>query len=183
MDETQNELVLNFFRALADIERLKMAGLLSLAPRSAQELAELLKIKLPRVVNHLSMLVHFGLVKQEGTNYLLDGDAVQAMARQALAGSRPSVKAEDLEGPEYDRKVLAAYLNPDGSLKSFPMQQKKLQAVLRHILPVFQPGVRYAEKQVNELLKKFNPDFASLRRYLVDEGMLARAEGQYWRVD
>ncbi|MGI8574754.1 MAG: DUF2087 domain-containing protein [Egibacteraceae bacterium] len=45
----------------------------------------------------------------------------------------------------------------------------------------FEPGVRYEEAQVNELLGRYHPDHASLRRYLVEEGFLDRAEGRYWR--
>ena len=46
----------------------------------------------------------------------------------------------------------------------------------------FDVGVRYAEEQVNETLTRFHPDYASLRRYLVDEGLLSRERGLYWRT-
>ena len=50
---------------------------------------------------------------------------------------------------------------------------------------VFEPGVRYNEKQVNEALKKFHPDFASLRRYLIDFKVIQReTDGTtYWREE
>ena len=35
---------------------------------------------------------------------------------------------------------------------------------------------------VNAMLAAFFADYAALRRYLVDEGFLARAEGAYWRT-
>ena len=47
---------------------------------------------------------------------------------------------------------------------------------------VFEPGVRYPEPDVNVMLAAFFDDYAALRRYLVDEGFLARAEGSYWRA-
>jgi len=31
-------------------------------------------------------------------------------------------------------------------------------------------------------LQLFYADYAALRRYLVDEGMMSRAEGVYWRT-
>jgi hypothetical protein len=34
---------------------------------------------------------------------------------------------------------------------------------------------------VNLTLGKRHPDTAMLRRYLVDEGLLDRADGEYWR--
>ena len=47
----------------------------------------------------------------------------------------------------------------------------------------FDVGMRYSERQVNGILRRFHPDVASLRRYLVDEGFLDReAAGEYWRA-
>jgi hypothetical protein len=34
---------------------------------------------------------------------------------------------------------------------------------------------------VNAVLERWYPDPAALRRYLVDEGMLDREAGEYWR--
>ena len=182
METQQQEKILFFFKTLADVERLKITGLLALEPRTNVEMAEMLHLKPARVSNHLQFLAHAGLVVQDGSTYRLDTESVQTMARDVLAGSRPAVKAEDLEGPEYDRKVLSSYLNPDGTLKSFPSQEKKLLVILRYVLPVFQEGERYPEKTVNQLLSRYHPDTASLRRYLVDAGLVARQDGFYWRV-
>ena len=46
---------------------------------------------------------------------------------------------------------------------------------------VFEVGVRYPEREVNALLAVWHPDTAALRRYLVDEGLLTREAGLYWR--
>ncbi len=54
--------------------------------------------------------------------------------------------------------------------------------VLERLAQEFQPGIRYPERQVNFMLQLFHPDYAALRRYLVDEGFLTRAEGMYWRT-
>lgn len=43
-------------------------------------------------------------------------------------------------------------------------------------------GVRYPEREVDAVLKRFHPDHASLRRFLVDEGFLSRQRGVYWRT-
>lgn len=40
---------------------------------------------------------------------------------------------------------------------------------------------RYSEQMVNLILGRRHQDTAALRRYLVDEGLLDRAEGHYWR--
>ena len=46
----------------------------------------------------------------------------------------------------------------------------------------FDPGVRYDENTVNAIVGRFHNDHASIRRYLVDGGFLARERGEYWRT-
>jgi len=54
--------------------------------------------------------------------------------------------------------------------------------VLDHIVRVFEPGRRYPEREVDTLLRAFHPDYAALRRYLIDEDFMAREAGVYWRT-
>jgi hypothetical protein len=54
--------------------------------------------------------------------------------------------------------------------------------VLERIASEFEPGVHYDEKEVNGTVGAFFNDYASLRRYLVDEGFLDRDAGIYWRA-
>ena len=46
----------------------------------------------------------------------------------------------------------------------------------------FEPGRDYAEADVNLILGRVHRDFASLRRYLVDERFLTRDHGTYRRL-
>ena len=79
-------------------------------------------------------------------------------------------------------RCSGSFLTPDGRIKDFPAQEKKLEVVLRYVLKSFEPGVRYTEKQVNEILMRFNIDYAFLRRSLIEYRMLAREGGgsAYW---
>ena len=54
--------------------------------------------------------------------------------------------------------------------------------VLDRLTQEFEPGVRYQEPEVNFMLQLWFPDYASLRRLLVDEGFMTRADGVYWRT-
>lgn len=78
-------------------------------------------------------------------------------------------------------KVLRSYLK-DGRLMAMPRAGRKRQIVLEHVAQLFEPGVRYAEVDVNLILRQVWPDTAALRRYLVDAALLGRADGVYWRV-
>jgi hypothetical protein len=61
---------------------------------------------------------------------------------------------------------------------------KKQLVLLRHVLKAVEPGVRYAERELNEILRRFNDDTARLRRALVDHGLMERegGGGAYWRT-
>jgi hypothetical protein len=80
-----------------------------------------------------------------------------------------------------EQAVLRAFLDAAGRLRTIPARRGKRLVVLDHLAQVFEPGVRYPEQEVGVLLRAFHPDHASLRRHLVDEGFLSRADGVYWR--
>ncbi len=177
--------VLDFFKALANADRIKIAGLLGMEPLSVAGIAERLGMKPIAVANHLERLEALELVQTQGGVYHLNSTAIEAMSRRVLAGRRPQAKPEDFEGEAFERKVLSDFIQPDGRVKSIPSQQKKMLVVLGHVAQAFEPGVRYTEKQVNEKLQLVYTDHSSLRRYLIDAGLLQRSSGgkEYWRPE
>jgi hypothetical protein len=104
------------------------------------------------------------------------------MARRLLARETLPAVTASMDLGAYDRQVVNNYADPDGRLKQIPTKQKKFEAILRYIIPAFEPGKRYSEKEVNEILERFNEDTAVLRRGLVDYGMMGREKDgtQYW---
>jgi len=78
--------------------------------------------------------------------------------------------------------VLENFVDAGGRLVSIPVQRKKRMAVLRWLVEDFQPGRQYAEAEVNRVLARRHPDFAALRRYLVDEELMQRSRSVYWRT-
>jgi hypothetical protein len=76
--------------------------------------------------------------------------------------------------------VLSVFV-VDGRLTSIPTARAKRMIVLDWLAQEFEPGRRYSEAMVNLILGKRHPDTAALRRYLVDEDLLSREAGQYWR--
>ena len=79
-------------------------------------------------------------------------------------------------------RILANFLTDDGRLHTIPSKHSKLLVVLDHLAQCFESGRVYPEAEVNEVLQRFHPDFAALRRYLVDERFLTRQESHYWRT-
>lgn len=186
--EKDNELLI-FFKALADANRLKIVGLLAQQPYTVEQIAAMLGLGASTVSHHLSRLAEAGLVSATTQSYYniyhLQSSQIEKMARRLLSSETLPAAATGVDRSAFDQKVLRDYLLPDGSLKTIPSQRKKLLAVLRHIANAFDPGRRYPEKEVNEILARFHEDTASLRRELVGSKLMDRAGGggDYWRID
>lgn len=80
-----------------------------------------------------------------------------------------------------DEKILNTFVQ-DGRLVRMPARQGKKLVILRWLVERFEPGVSYPEPQVNAMLAQVDPDYAMLRRYLVDAGLMQRDQGVYWRT-
>ena len=173
--------LMNFMKSLADANRVKIAGLLGVEAMSATQIAERLGMKPGEAQYHLEQLCAAGLAHKEGDQYQLDSQALEKLSRQVLAQSHPP--APQYDGDEFTIKTLRAYLSPDGTLKAIPTQHKKLMVILNHLVKNFEPGVKYPESQVNQILRRFHDDTAALRRYMVDNQLLAREKGTYWRIE
>jgi DNA-binding transcriptional ArsR family regulator len=184
--ERLNELV-DFFKALAEENRLKIVGLLAQGPHSVGELAEVLGLGTSTVSHHLSRLASAGLVtaRADGHYYMysLQLETLREMAQRLLHEESLPGLSEELSQDAFERKVMKSFLDADGRIKSIPAQEKKYLVLLGYLAKAFEPDVRYSEKQVNEIIGQYHPDTAMLRRDLVDYGMLARegGGGSYWR--
>ena len=86
-----------------------------------------------------------------------------------------------MTGPVDESETLRRFFSPDGRLHTMPTKHLKRRWVLDRIAQRFEPGRKYAEREVDAVLKEIHDDHAALRRYLVDDGFLTREAGVYWR--
>jgi DNA-binding HxlR family transcriptional regulator len=183
MTTTSPELI-DFFKALADETRLKIVGVLANEPRSVDELAAMLALSAPTISHHLGRLQAAGLVtaraEQHYHVYALRLDVLQRTARSLAATETLREAAAAVDVDAYARGVLHNFVER-GRLKEIPSQLKKKQVVIRWLADLFEPGKRYTEKQVNDLLRARHEDFATLRRELINMRYLDRRDGLYWR--
>ena len=179
----QPEEILSFVKALASADRLRIIGVLVRGKATQTDIAEQLHLPLRDAYNHLSFLVNVGVVTESEGIYDLDEKAIESFARGQFQGKRPTFTAEG-EKPEDARKVLKNFLNADGTLKQLPPMGNKLLIVLNFIVDAFACDTDYTEKEVNTILRRFHVDTAALRRYLVDNDLMAReSDGtRYWRI-
>jgi predicted transcriptional regulator len=182
-----NEELLAFFKALSDPNRLKILGLLATRPHSVEELAAALNLGASTVSHHLARLSEAGLVEARAESYYniysLQTSHLEEMSKRLLKRENLVKLAEDVDGEAFSKRVLRDFLTPDGRMKTFPAQQKKYLVILeQYILPAFEFNRRYTEKELNEVLKRFNEDFASIRRDLIDFKFMVRENNIYWRI-
>lgn len=168
----------DFLRLTLDPIRLAVLGASVRAPVDVEALAGDLHVPIRKVQEALGRLQSAGLITSDRR---LDQDALRGLA-QSLPREAP-----------IDPELLAAGWSPEeadtlsrffsGSrLKQIPTQQTKRRVVLERLAQEFEPGIRYQEKEVNFTLQLFFADYAALRRYLIDEGFMTRADGVYWRT-
>lgn len=177
-------------KALSDASRLRIVGLLADGRRMAvEQLAAALKITPATVVHHLKKLREAGLVEAHARPPYMDyslrlgrlseiGGSLHRIAREQTGAAEVDPTLPDWATPA-DAKVLRAFFEGE-RVTSIPAQHSKRLVVLRRLAEtVFEKKRKYPEKEVNQLLAVRHPDAASLRRYLVDEGFMARKQGVY----
>jgi len=166
-------------RLLADDNRRKVVAALVLAdgPLAAGAVAEITGLVLREVVDSASRLESGGVLDCDSDSYALISGVFQQAARAEAPATPPS---DHPDQPEDVARVLdLAFQN--GKLVQWPSKRTKRLVVLDHLAQQFAIGRRYQETEVNNLLRPFNDDVATMRRYLVDEQFLDRGNGDYWR--
>ncbi len=184
--------LLTALRALADPTRLRIAGRLAGRKSSEAELATDLALSPATVRRHLAKLIDAGLVsvtgEGSGARHALRIEAVGVLGRR-LSELEPDAQpdvgpgvgpAGEILQPDTAR-VLRSFFEGD-RLTTIPATESKRLVVLRYLRDrCFTEDRPYPEKEVNQRLAVFHADVASLRRYMVDGGLLTRAAGEYRR--
>jgi hypothetical protein len=102
--------------------------------------------------------------------------------KDAVRLHAPAPAEEEPLDPDRQRAQVLRTFIADGRLTQMPVVRSKRRVVLEHIVASFEPGVRYPERTVDAILRAWYPDYAALRRYLIDEQLMAREDGEYWRI-
>jgi hypothetical protein len=155
---------------LAEPDRLRALAAVALGAATLPEVAERADLEPRAAARALSRLVAGGLLDGgSGKGYRVRAEALQA------AAIPPAPAAGEDPADEPGGAVLRRFVH-HGRLLAMPAARGKRLVVLDHLAGLFEPGRRYPEPEVNELLGRYHPDYAMLRRYLVDDGFLARED-------
>jgi hypothetical protein len=168
----------DLIRLVADPLRLSLLGRAAEGTLNLEEVAAAHGIPKRKVAEAVGKLRAAGLID--------DGLRLRQDNLRSVAARLPTAEAAAAaitEGPwsEEERYLLRRFFSGT-RLKEIPASTRKRRVVLERLAQEFEPGLRYQERDVNFTLQLFHPDYAALRRYLVEAGLLTRAEGVYWRT-
>ncbi|ANS74096.1 ArsR family transcriptional regulator [Paenibacillus yonginensis] len=187
----QLEKIVAYHKAMGDPTRIRMLMLLAEQERSGQELAELLHLSQPTITHHAAKLREAALIKERRDRntvyfqvnpYFIEQGAAASVANilnrtgggQAMEDTTQQSDQETLK-----QSVLRNFFAKDGRLKQIPAQLKKKVIVLEHLAEQLTPGRKYEEKEINEFIKQYHEDFATLRREFIMHQFMYREEGVY----
>ncbi len=163
---------------LAEPGRRRIVAAMVLGAVSLDDIATTAGLTTREAVDALDRMESAGLVESGAdSTWILLEEAFKVAARAAAPPPRPTQHADE---PESHQRVLDRSF-VDRRLVHLPSKRSQRLIVLEHLALRFEPGQHYSERQVNAALREAHDDTAALRRYLVDEGFMDRADGEYWR--
>ncbi len=167
-------------RLLAEPVRLRTYAAVALGAGTPSEVADRAGLVARETIRALGQLETGGLVSTVEGRLVADLDAFKVAVRESLADGTEA-ESEPLD-PDRERAAVLRVFIRDGRLVSIPAVRRKRRVVLEHLASCFEPGVKYPERAVDAVLRAWHADYASLRRFLVDEDLMMRERGLYWRT-
>lgn len=189
MEHTDSSPLLQFFKVLANENRLRMLCLLADREVKVGEISAYLKLQAPTVSHHLNKLKELNLVKMRRERndhlYTLNLESLHGVRREVLSSITgrgiPALVPVRASYDEWEIKVLKTFMSGE-RIRFLPAQEKKKLVLLRWLVGKFEKRRTYTEQEINEIIEPHYPDYCTLRRYLVDFGLLKRTRyGIYHR--
>lgn len=175
--------IVEFHKALGDLTRVKIIALLQQGPLHGQAIAGKLGLKPPTITHHMAKLREVGLIREKrekNTIYFsLNEKILEGSATAILSVGKGGENMEMSVTEEERASIINNFFTRDGKLKNIPAQRKKKLVILAHIVKGFEFGKVYSEKEVNDYLKQYHEDYATLRRELIMCQYMYRENNQY----
>lgn len=176
--------IVEFHKALGDLTRVRIIALLQQGPLSGQEIAGKLGLKPPTITHHITKLRDVGLIKErrdKNTIYFSLNTKILEMSAKAIftVGTGGDSNMEMSVTEKERSAIINNFFTKDGKLKNYPAQRRKKLVVLSHMIKELEFGKVYQEKEINEYLKQFHEDYATLRRELIMCQYMYRENNQY----
>jgi hypothetical protein len=160
---------------LGDETRLRIVSAIALGARTLDDVVQTSGVAADDVRGALPRLIAAGVVANR------DGFHVDLVPFRDAARDRPA-RVRELPGATAEQARVLRNFVENGRIRTIPVRESQRRVVLEYLASRFDEGMDYTEREVNDILGEFNDDFASLRRYLVDEKLLTRRAGIYRRA-
>ncbi|MGJ7912970.1 metalloregulator ArsR/SmtB family transcription factor [Neobacillus sp. LXY-1] len=176
--------IVEFHKALGDLTRIKIVALLQQGPLHGQAIAGKLGLTPPTITHHIAKLREVGLIRErrdKNTIYFSLNEKILEMSAKAIlsVGTGGTSNMEMSVTPEEREAIIKNFFTKDGKLKNYPAQRKKKLVILAHIANGLEFGKVYSEKEINEYLKQYHEDYATLRRELIMCQYMYRENNEY----
>ncbi|MFF0828264.1 metalloregulator ArsR/SmtB family transcription factor [Brevibacillus sp. NPDC003359] len=186
-----------FYKALGDPTRVRILAILANGPLHGQALAGKLGVTPPTITHHMAKLREAGVVyerRDKNTIYFYVHEANVKRQSQAIVNVMEKAKdspAEDIftqDNLHVQRRhqmaaektqVIRSFITPDGKLKQIPSQRKKKLIVFEHMVRGLEKSRKYKEQEINEYIRQFHEDYATIRREFIMNHYMYREEGIY----
>ena len=179
------ETAIRIFKCLSDASRLNIIATLQNGEAYGELLAQRLGLSASTLSFHMKKLEEAGLVTSRKEQYYTVYTLNEALTRMRLAELFAGERAEEDEARQredaYRKKVIESFFDGE-RLRSIPVQRKKKQIVLEKIAERFIPGQVYEEAALSEIIARIHPDYCTIRRDMISEGILRRENGEYVRI-
>ncbi|MBT5420500.1 MAG: DUF2087 domain-containing protein, partial [Candidatus Cloacimonetes bacterium] len=176
------ENVERLFKALADRSRLLIVKSLIEKPQYLEELAKRLNLALSTVSFHLKKLEKAGLAWKEKQQYytifFLKRELFEKTLEEFMNFEIDEKQEQEERIKQYKEKILKTFMK-DGKIRQIPAQKQKRWIVFEQILNEFEFGKEYNEKDVNQIIQKYNEDYCSIRRSFIEEHVMSRQDYVY----
>ncbi|MFE8703588.1 metalloregulator ArsR/SmtB family transcription factor [Cytobacillus sp. FJAT-54145] len=178
-----NRLV-SFHKTLGDPTRIRIIALLAKGPLHGQAIAGKLGLTPPTITHHLNKLRDINVVydrRDKNTLYFHLNTSVirqQASVLMELIEKKEGEK-DNMEKSIVERQKVIDNFFKEGKLKNIPAQRKKKLIVFEYIIRGLKMGKKYEEKELNEYIKQFHEDYATIRREFIINQYMYRENGIY----
>ena len=182
VNEMQEESALRLFKCLGDKTRLQILKSLAKEDMYVELLSERIGLTPATISFHLKKLEEAGAVfsrkEQYYTVYSLNRETFMTSMLEIISEASAEEDEQQKREEAYRRKVVESFFEY-GKLKSIPAQRKKERIVLEKIAEDFENGKSYQEKEINDIILKYNEDYCTIRRDMISERILERKDGIY----
>jgi len=185
----QLDKVVSYHKALADPTRIKILILLADGELNGQVLAEKLAVTPATITHHATKLREASLINERRdkntiyftlNHYFIKNNATATenlIYRKSNSKGGTDILQDD--NKRVKDSVIKNFFTSEGKLKSLPAQLKKKLIVLEHLVSRLEKGRKYSEYEINDFIKTFHEDFATIRREFIMHQFMFRESEVY----